>query len=80
MEALKYVDDIIFNYLNSLLNENLLKDSSIFLLSDHGLAFHSIYYVFDFFRIESAFPMLYIIINDRKNITFNEQYFYIHKN
>ena len=80
MEVLKYVDEIIYNHLYSLYNDNLLKDSSIFLLSDHGVGVESIYYAFKFFALEAELPMLYIIINDRKNVTYREQYFNIHKN
>ena len=80
MEVLKYVDEIIYNHLYSLYNDNLLKDSSIFLLSDHGVGVESIYYAFKFFALEAELPMLYIIINDRKNVTYQEQYFHIHKN
>jgi len=79
-EVLKYLDDIIFNYLNSLYNDNLFKDSSIFLISDHGLGIQSLYYIFDFYMYEAVLPMCYIIINDRKNISYHEQYFYIQQN
>ena len=44
LETVKYLDDIILNYLKSLFNDNLLKESSIFLLSDHGCGLPSIYY------------------------------------
>ena len=80
MEVLKYLDDILYNYFISLFNDNLLKDTSIFLLSDHGVGLQSIYYMFDFYLIENSLPMLYVIINDRKNISYNEQYFYINQN
>ena len=30
--------------------------------------------------MESELPMLYVIINDRKNIGYHEQYFYIQEN
>ena len=40
----------------------------------------SIYFFYSFYKLEEHLPMLYIIINDRKNITYNEQYKYIHKN
>ena len=79
-EVLKYLDYIIFSFLNSLYNDNLFKDASIFLLSDHGIGIQSIYYLMDFFKYEYLLPMLYIIINDRKNTSYNEQYFYIQKN
>ena len=80
LEALKYDDDIIFNFLNNLYNDNYLKDSIIFLLSDHGVGMPSIYYFFQFYKLEEHLPMLYIIINDRKNITYNKQYNYIFQN
>ena len=80
MEVLKYYDDIIYNYLISLFNDNLFKDSSIFLLSDHGVGLQSIYYMFDFYLFESVLPMLYIIINDRKNISYETQYYYLQQN
>ena len=80
MEVLKYFDNIIYNYLFSLFNDNLLKDTSIFLLSDHGAGVHSLYYMFDFYIYENDLPMLYLIINDRKNISYEEQYFNIQEN
>ena len=80
MEVLKYIDEIIYNYLVSLFNDNLFKDSSIFLLSDHGVGIQSIYYAFEFYSIENDLPMLYMIFNDRKNITNDEQYYYLRLN
>ena len=38
------------------------------------------YYLSLFFQQERFLPMLYIISNDRKNIAYDEQYKYIHKN
>ena len=80
MEVLKYIDEIIYNYLYSLFSDGLFKDSSIFLLSDHGVGIQSIYYAFEFYTIENDLPMLYIIFNDRKNITHDKQYFYLREN
>ena len=77
---MKYSDNIIYNLLNNLFNDNLLADTSIFLLSDHGVGMPSIYYYFSFYQLEIRLPMLYIIINDRKNISYNEQYKYINEN
>ena len=80
LEVLKYNDDIIYNFLNNLYNDNLLKDSSIFLLSDHGVGMPSIYYFNLFYQLELRLPMLYIIVNDRKNISYSDQYMYINEN
>ena len=80
LEALKYTDTIIYNYLISLFNDDLLKDTSVFLLSDHGVVMPSLYSLNDFYNLEMDLPMLYLLINDRKNISYNQQYLYIHKN
>ena len=80
LEILKYLDNTLFNFLNDLYDNNLLKDTTILLLSDHGTAMPSPYYLSLFFQQERFLPMLYIISNDRKNIAYDEQYKYIHKN
>ena len=80
LEMLKNIDDIIYNFLNNLYIDNLLKDSTVFLLSDHGVSIASIYYLNDFFKYERNLPMLYILINDRKNITYEMQYKNIFEN
>ena len=77
---IKYTDDLIFKFLNNLYNENLLKDSSILLISDHGESLPSLYYLYDFYQIEYFLPMFYIIINDRKDISYKEQFENIYKN
>ena len=66
IEILKYMDDVLYNYFNNLFEENLLKDTSVFLLNDYGTGFTSIYLLDDFFQIEMRLPMLFILINDRK--------------
>ena len=80
LESLKYLDNIIFNYLNSLFNDNLFKESTIFLLSDHGVGMPSIYYLSNFYYYEGHLPMLFMIINDRKNISYYKQYSNIYEN
>ena len=80
LEAIKYSDNIIYNFLISLYNDNLLKDSTLFLLSDHGCGMPSIYYLNDFFQIERRLPMLFMIVNDRKNKDYNQQYYNIKEN
>ena len=57
-----------------------MKETTVFLLSDHGTTVPSPYYITDFYKIERSLPMLYIICNDRKNISYSKQYQYIYKN
>ena len=80
LERLKYMDKIIYNFFNELYKSHLLKDTSIFLLSDHGVAIPSIYYLNDFFQIEKSLPMFYLFVNDRKNVNYYSQYKYIYEN
>ena len=49
-------------------------------MSDHGLGIQSIYFIFQFYKFEAELPMLYAIINDRKNISYYEQYSNIQQN
>jgi len=52
----------------------------VLLLSDHGVAVPSIYYLNDFFKIEKVLPMFYLLINDRKNKNYESQYHDLYNN
>ena len=80
LQVIKYADYILFKFLNNLFNDNLLKDTTVILISDHGAHMPSLNYFSDFFQIERQLPMLYMMINDRKKNSFEEQYKYIHEN
>ena len=80
MNVVKYIDEILYNFLNNLFNDNLLKDTTVFLLSDHGTSMPSFYHLFDFYYVEYSLPMFYILVNDRKNISYEEQYKNIQEN
>ena len=80
LEVIKYDDDVVFNFLNILYKDNLLNDTTILLLSDHGTPMPSIYYFNDFFKIEKQLPMLYILTTDKYNQTYHQQYQNIYVN
>ena len=80
LQPIKYIDLIISDFLNNLFNENLLKDTTLFLMSDHGTGMPSLYYISDFYKIEIHLPMLYILVNDRKNVSYEQQYKYMYEN
>ena len=80
LSVLKYQDELIANFFNRLFEENLLKDTTIIFLSDHGSGMPSIYYVYDFYRTEIFLPSLFIIVNDRKNVSYSMQYRFIQEN
>ena len=79
-EKLKYIDNIIYQFINRLFNDNLLKKTSLFLLSDHGISIPSIYYLTEFYKYEQVLPMFYLLVNDRKNISYDSQYKYLNEN
>ena len=80
LTVVKYLDNIISKFLDNLFNHNLLKNTIVLLLSDHGTGMPSIYYSTDFFKIEGNLPILLILVNDRKNISYEEQYKHMHEN
>ena len=68
------------HFAHKIKKDNLLKDTTVFLLSDHGVGMPSIYFSTEFYKKEINLPMLLIIINDRKNISYEDQYKYIYEN
>ena len=80
LEPVKYMDNTIFEFLTNLFNDNLLINTTIIFISDHGAALPSIYHLSDFYNLEHVLPMLFIITNDRKDKTFEEQYKYLQEN
>ena len=80
LEVIKYDDETIFNFLNSLFKENLLKETTILLVSDHGCPMPSIYYFNDFFQREKHLPMFFIMIPNKLNETYYQQFKNIYEN
>ena len=80
LEVIKYDDEYSYKFLNDLFNQNLLKDSTVMIMSDHGCPVPSIYYFSDFFHIEFNLPMLYILSYDKQNLTYEEQFKFLYQN
>ena len=80
LEVIKYADDTVYNFLNSLYKENLLRETTIILLSDHGCPMPSFYYFNDFFRFEIHLPMLFILTSIKEDQNYTHQYFNIYEN
>ena len=80
LQVVKYADNFISKFLKNLFYDNLLRDSTVFLISDHGTVMPSIYYIFDFYNMEIKLPMLYILVSDKKNSSYEAQYKYIYEN
>ena len=56
---------------------SLLEMEAFLLYSIHGVGIPSIYYIYDFYIREVHLAAFFIIINDRKNFTYEEQYKFI---
>ena len=80
LQVVKYVDHFISSFLINLFNDNLLRNTTVILVSDHGATLPSLYYVYSFYRIEGKLPMLYILVSDKKNVSYEQQYKYIYEN
>jgi len=80
LESIKYDDEYVYKFLNDLFKENLLKDSIDMIISDHGCPMPSLYFFNDFFKYEYDLPMLYILSYDKKNLSYDEQYKFLHQN
>ena len=80
LEVIKYDDEAIFNFLNTLYEEKLLKETTILLLADHGNPMPSPYFFNNFFQLERNLPMLFILSQDKLNQTYYQQYNNIHQN
>ena len=81
-EKAKYTDDLLYNFLKELFETDQLKNTTIFIAGDHGFALMGIYKILKAkdFPIESGLPLFILIVPDKKNITYEEQYSEIIKN
>ena len=72
----RYTDDLLYNFLNGLYSDNLLENTTVFIAGDHGFALMGIYKLLNSsdWEIEISFPIFILIIPDKKNSTYNEQY------
>ena len=80
LQVIKYIDNLISSFLWNLYDDNLLRNSVVFLISDHGTEMPSIYYIDSFYKIEADLPMFYIFLSDKKNSSYEQQYKYMYEN
>jgi hypothetical protein len=81
-EKAKYTDESLYYFLKELFETNLLKNTTIFIAADHGFFLMGIYKIINSedFNIETNLPFLFLIVPDKKNITYEQQYSEIIKN
>ena len=81
-QASKYVDEPLYNFLNYIFQNNLMKNSAVIFSADHG---HSILVLYKFLealdqQIELHNPLLLFILSDNEKKTYEEQYGNIYQN
>ena len=80
-EVIKYLDNYLYDYLNKLYKENLLKNTILFIVSGQGNIYGDFFntYIFEDFSIEKYIGTLFILI-DKSNIDNNEIFINIRNN
>ena len=81
-EKAKYTDNSLYFFLKELFETDQLKNTTIFIAADHGFFLMGIYKIINSkdFSIETNLPFLFIIVPDKKNIAYEQQYSEIIKN
>lgn len=81
-EKAKYSDDSLHDFLKELFETDQLKNTTIFIAADHGFFLMGIYKIMNSkdFIFETNLPLLFLIVPDKKNITYAQQYSEIIKN
>jgi hypothetical protein len=81
-EKAKYTDDSLYNFLKELFETDLLKNTTIFIAADHGFFLMGIYKILNSkdFIIETNLPLFFLIVPDKKNMSYEQQYSEIIKN
>ena len=79
-QTIKYLDEYLYNFLNDLYKKQLLKDTAIFILSDHGNSYlrYVFYYVLksDDSVIEASNGCLFIILPSNKDKIIYKEFYY----
>ena len=78
----KYVDESLYEFLNYIFINNLIKNTSVILSADHGLNILVLYKLFQSKDqdIELHNPLLIFILSDKEGMSYEEQYQNIYEN
>ena len=81
-EKAKYTDNSLHDFLKELFENDQLKNTTIFIAADHGFQLMGIYKIMNSkdFPIETNLPLFFLIVPDKKNYTYEQQYREIIKN
>ena len=81
-EKAKYSDNALYSFLNDLYHSNLLQNTTVFIAGDHGFALMGAYKLMNpnDWRIEKSLPIFILLVPDKKNLSYEEEYSEILKN
>ena len=81
-EKAKYSDEALYYFLNNLFYSNLLINTTIFIVGDHGNVLMGIHKLLNSndWRIEQSLPIFILLNSDKKNSSYREEYSEILKN
>ena len=81
-EKSKYTDESLRDFLVDLYENSQLKDTTVFIASDHGFALMGVYKVLEAkdWKVEKNLPIFILLEPDKSKLNYNEQYGEIFKN
>ena len=82
-EKSKYTDDSLYNFLRELYDNEQMENTTLYIAADHGyVGLFGIYEILksNDWEIEYALPVLIIIECDKKNVSYENQYYNIQRN
>ena len=81
-EKAKYSDKALYNFLKDLYLSNQLQNTTVFIAGDHGFALMGVHKLLDpnDWRIEQSLPIFILLVPDKKNLSYEEEYLEIYKN
>ena len=82
-EKSKYSDEILYNFFKYLYDTKKMENTTVFIVGDHGyIGLYGIYKLLksNDWNIEISLPVCIMIIFDKKNMSYNQQYSQIFKN
>ena len=75
-EKAKYSDEALYIFLSDLYNSNQLQNTTVFIAADHGFALMGIHKLLNpnDWRIERSLPIFLLLVPDKKNLSYYEQF------
>lgn len=75
-EKAKYSDEALYSFLSDLYQSNQLENTTVFIAGDHGFALMGVHKLLNpnDWKIEQSLPVLILLVPDKKNFSYFEQF------